>query len=474
MKAIRRLIRAASGIHVVAIMTKPSPCPGKCVYCFGGPSYNTPQSYLGEEPALMRAIQNDFHPYLQVQNRLSQYVAAGHRPVKIEMIVMGGTFTALPRDYQEWFIAQAIKALNDFPRMELTDHVSIEEVKRANETAEIRCTGLTLETRPDFAKTHHIDDMLRLGATRVEIGVQTIYDDVLELVRRGHTVEESVEATRRLKDAGLKVVYHMMVGLPGMTPEKDLTAFETIFRDPRFMPDMIKIYPTLVIKGSELYEWWRKGLYEPYPEDVTVNLVARILAMIPPWVRVMRVHRDVPAPIIEAGVKKSNLRELAMRRLRELGLKCREIRCREAGINYVKRGVSPMEEYVRLVRHDYEASGGHEVFLAFEDVKQDLLIGILRLRIPSEKAWRPEITETASAIVRELHVYSIALPLGERAEYSWQHRGYGRRLLAEAERIAREEFDARKILVMSGIGVKEYYRRLGYRDDGVYVSKRLR
>ena len=473
MAQVKKLIRAASGIHVVAIMTKPYPCPGKCVYCFGGPSYDTPQSYLGEEPALMRAVQNNFHPYLQVQNRLQQYVAKGHNPVKVEMIVMGGTFTALPLDYQEWFIAQAFKALNDFPYFRLEESVDIEEAKKLNERARVRCTGLTLETRPDYAKRFHIDNMLRLGATRVEIGVQTVYDDVLELVHRGHGVEESIAATRRLKDAGLKVVYHMMIGLPGMTPQKDLEAFKTIFTDSRFMPDMIKIYPTLVIKGSKLYEWWIRGDYEPYSEEVTIDLVAKILSIVPPWVRVMRVHRDVPAPIIEAGVKKSNLRELAMVRLRKLGLRCREIRCREAGINYVKRGILPVEENIKLVRYDYEASGGHEVFLSFEDVRQDLLIGILRLRIPSEKAWRYEIRETSSAIVRELHVYSLALPLGERSEVSWQHRGYGRRLLMEAERIAREEFDVKKILVMSGIGVKEYYRKLGYRDDGVYVSKTL-
>ena len=470
----KKLIRAASGIHVVAVMTKPYPCPGKCVYCFGGPTQGTPKSYLGAEPALMRAIQNKFHPYLQVQARLRQYVETGHTPNKIELIVMGGTFMALPEDYQEWFIAQIFEAMNDFPETRISEYVDIESAKKRNESASVRCTGLTIETRPDFAKEAHIDRMLRMGATRVEIGVQTVYNDVLRLVNRGHTVEESIEATRRLKDAGLKVVYHMMLGLPGMDPQRDLEAFKTIFTDERFMPDMIKIYPTLVIKGSELYEWWKKGLYEPYPDEVIVELTAHILGMTPPWVRVMRIQRDVPAPIIEAGIKRSDLRNLAMKKMVEMGLRCREIRCREAGLNYVKRGVKPDPEYVRLVRRDYKASEGWEVFLSYEDVKNDLLIGILRLRIPSDKAWRKEIIEVPSAIIRELHVYGLAIPIGARDPRSWQHRGYGRRLVAEAERIAKEEFDAKKILVTSGVGVRQYYRKLGYSLEGPYMSKTLK
>jgi len=472
-KKIARLIRAASGIHVVAIMTAPLPCPGQCIYCFGGPEYGTPKSYLGNEPALMRAIQNNFHPYKQVHNRLDQYVALGHKPTKIELIVMGGTFTSLSPTYQEWFIAQAIQSMNDYPDLQPDKNITIQDALKENENARVRCIGIVFETRPDYAKEHHIDRMLNLGATRVEIGVQTIYNDVLNLVKRGHTVEESIEATRRLKDAGLKVGYHMMLALPGNDPERDLEAFKTIFSDPRFKPDMIKIYPTLVIEGSELYEWWKRGDYKPYDLTTTVKLIAKILSITPEWVRIMRIQRDVPATIITDGIKKSNLRELAEEELKRMGKKCRCIRCREVGLKQLKEGLIPSEDNVKLITRKYEASDGIEYFISFEDPITDTLIGFLRLRKPSDKAWRKEIIETPSAIIRELHVYGIEAPIGERIDISWQHKGYGKRLLSEAEKIAREELDARKILVISGIGVKPYYRKIGYKDDGPYLSKKL-
>lgn len=469
----KKLIRAASGIHVVAIMTGPLPCPGKCIYCFGGPEFGTPKSYLGNEPALMRAIQNDFHPYKQVHARLKQYVSQGHTPSKIELIVMGGTFTALSTEYQAWFISQALEAMNDFPLFYPDKRVDIETAKYKNEKARVRCIGLTLETRPDYANKKYVNWMLKLGATRVEIGVQTIYDDILELVRRGHTVEDVVNATRTLRDAGLKVVYHMMLALPGSDPQRDIKAFKEIFEDERFRPDMIKIYPTLVIEGSELYEWWKRGDYRPYSLEETIEVVAKAMLMTPPWVRIMRVQRDVPADMIIDGVKRGDLRNLAEKKLIESGRRCRCIRCREVGLNMLKYGIEPNVNDIKLVVRKYRAGGGDEIFISYEDVKRDILIGFLRLRIPSEHAWRPEIAKVPSAIVRELHVYGISLPPGVKAEYSWQHRGYGRKLLKIAERIAKEEYDARKILVMSGVGVKEYYRKLGYSDDGPYVSKSL-
>ncbi len=472
-KEIARLIRAASGIHVVAIMTAPLPCPGQCIYCFGGPEYGTPKSYLGNEPALMRAIQNNFHPYKQVNNRLNQYTELGHKPTKIELIVMGGTFTALSLNYQEWFIAQAIQSMNDYPNYQPDKNVILKDAIKENERAQVRCIGIVIETRPDYAKEYHIDRMLNYGTTRVEIGVQTIYNDVLKLIKRGHTVEESIEATRRLKDAGLKVGYHMMLALPGNDPERDFKAFKRIFEDTQFRPDMIKIYPTLVIEGSELYEWWKKGEYKPYDLDTTVNLIAKILSITPEWIRIMRIQRDVPATIITDGIKKSNLRELAEEELKQMGKKCRCIRCREVGLKQLKQGIIPDESNIKLITRKYYASEGIEYFISFEDPTTDTLIGFLRLRRPSDKAWRKEITETETAIIRELHVYGIEAPIGERLNISWQHRGYGSRLLLEAEKIAREELDARKILVISGIGVKPYYRRMGYMDDGPYLSKKL-
>ena len=474
LQGVKKPVRSMSGVTVVAVMSKPWPCPhGKCLYCFGGPPH-TPQSYAGEEPALMRALRHGFDPYAQVQSRLRQYEALGHHPSKVELIVMGGTFPASPPSYQEWFVAKCLDAMNRYPQPPLGD-VCLEEAQLRNEEASIRCVGLTLETRPDWARPSHVDLMLRLGATRVEVGVQTLYDEVLELVKRGHGVEEVVEATRALKDAGLKVTYHMMVGLPGCTLEMDLKAFKALFEDPRFRPDALKIYPTLVVPGSELYDAWRRGDYEPPNEEEVVELLCRVKSMVPKWVRIMRVQRDVPAPMIAAGVKRSNLREVVAQRMKELGLKCSCIRCREAGLAWLKRKVAPDLSRLELRRETYEASGGVEEFLSLEDPVADLLVGFVRLRLPSSKAHRPEVG-ASTMLVRELHVYAPQVPVGERLEESWQHRGLGEWLMMEAERLAREAYDARGVLVNAGVGARPYYRRLGYRrpPGSPYMVKGLR
>ncbi len=461
----RKPSRILSGVAPVAIMTKPYPCPhGKCIYCPGGPDQDTPQSYVGEEPALMRAIRVGYDPYLQVWSRLRQYEILGYEPSKVELIIMGGTFLAMPIDYQEWFIAQALEAMNRYPRREKPGKwVYLEDAQRRNELARVRCIGLTIETRPDWAYEKHSDWMLYLGATRVEIGVQSIYDDVLVKVRRGHGVKETIETTRILKDSGFKVTYHIMPGLPGSDFDRDLEMIREIFENPDYRPDYLKIYPTLVIKGTDLYEWWRRGLYKPLTDEEAVELISEMYRYIPKYVRVIRVQRDVPAQEIEAGPKKGNLRELVEKRCREKGIRIREIRYREVGRQLLKLGKLPDPRYTRITRYTYEASNGIEEFLAVEDTVNDILIGFLRLRIPSEKAHRKEI-DGKTAIVRELHVYGPMVPLGKKADplFEWQHRGWGKKLLAEAERIAREEYDCKKILVLSGIGVREYYRKQGY------------
>ncbi|MCX8204332.1 MAG: tRNA uridine(34) 5-carboxymethylaminomethyl modification radical SAM/GNAT enzyme Elp3 [Candidatus Nezhaarchaeota archaeon] len=473
MQRLRKPVRAMSGVTVVAVMSKPWPCPhGKCLYCFGGPPY-TPQSYAGEEPALMRAIRCNFDPYSQVQARLRQYEALSHCPSKVELIIMGGTFPALPRDYQESFVAKCIDAMNRYPQPPAGE-VGLEEAQLANEAALIRCVGLTLETRPDWARPSDVDFMLRLGATRVELGVQTIYDEVLAAVKRGHGVEEVVEATRVLKDAGVKVTYHMMIGLPGCTLDMDLKAFEEVFKNPDFRPDGLKIYPTLVVPGSELYEEWKKGNYAPPSEEGVVELLCRVKAALPRWVRVMRVQRDVPAPMIAAGVKTSNLREVVAKRMEELGLRCNCIRCREVGLTLLKRGERPDVNRLRLKRESYEASGGIEEFISIEDDEKDLLVGFIRLRIPSEKAHRPEVGAGA-AIIRELHVYGPQVPIGTRLEEGWQHRGLGSQLVREAEEVAKGEYGARRVLVNAGVGARPYYRKLGYSrlSGSPYLVKEL-
>ncbi len=466
----RKATRTISGVTVIAVMTKPWPCPQEtpCAYCPGGPPYGVPQSYTGHEPAAMRGLQNQFDPYLQVRHRIRQLEAIGHTVDKIELIVMGGTFPATPLDYQEWFIKRCLDAITE------TNSPSLKEAKKLAETSKRRNVGITVETRPDWAKEEHINHMLSMGVTRVEVGVQNIYDDIYRLVNRGHTVQDVVEATRILKDSGLKVVYHMMPGLPGSNFNRDLEAFRTIFSDPRFKPDMLKIYPCLVLKGTKAYEWWKRGKYKPYTTEEAANLIVEVKRNIPPWIRIMRVQRDIPAYLIEAGVKRSDLRQLVQEKLKKLGVRCRCIRCREVGHRWLKEGVKPDPDQVKVYTNREEASEGLDLFISAEDRVNDVLIGYLRLRIPSEKAHRPEINEKPSAIIRELHVYGPLVPVGKYFEKAWQHKGYGAILLAEAERIAKEEYDRQKILVTSALGTKMYYMRFGYKYDGPYMSKELK
>jgi len=310
-----------------------------------------------------------------------------------------------------------------------------------------------------------------MGVTRVELGVQNIYDDIYKLVNREHTVQDVIESTRTLKDAGLKVAYHMMPGLPGSNPKRDLNAFKTIFTDPSFKPDMLKIYPCLVLKGTKTYEWWKKGTYTPYTTEQATKLIAEIKKTVPPWVRIMRVQRDIPAQLIEAGVKHSNLRQLAQQKLQEQNMHCNCIRCREVGHRMLKDHIKPDLNKIEIQTTKYPASEGKELFISAEDQTNDILIGYLRLRIPSAEAHRPEITAEPCSIVRELHVYGPVVPVGKHQAKAWQHKGTGQQLLAEAENITKEEYHRRKTVIISALGTKQYYKRLGYHYDGPYMSK---
>jgi elongator complex protein 3 len=294
------------------------------------------------------------------------------------------------------------------------------------------------------------------------------------MVERGHTVEDVVEATRIVRDSGMMLVYHMMPGLPGSDYERDLEAFRTLFDDPRFRPDMLKIYPCLITKGTKLYYQWLKGKYQPYSLEEMIDLIAKIKSFVPEWVRIIRIQRDIPARLILAGVKKSNLRQLVAEKLKELGLRCRCIRCREVGHVKAKKGIEPDPDHIKLCIRRYAASEGEEIFLSYEDVKNDILIALLRLRSPSEKAHRKEAREMSSMLVRQLQTYGPVVKVGKKPKPGeWQHRGYGKALLEEAERIAKEEFDAKKMIVLSGIGIRRYYAKFGYRLEGPYMTKLL-
>lgn len=459
-------VRTASGISVLAVMTKPQPCPpqAQCVYCPGGVETGSPKSYTGQEPAALRGAQNEFDAYREVDARLNQLTAAGHRVQKSEFIIMGGTFLHFPLEYQEMFVKGCFDALNGRLSSSLT------ESHKTAETALRRNVGLTFETRPDLCREREVDLMLNYGATRVEVGVQTLNDKVYRLVKRGHTVDDVVYAFRTAKDSGLKVVAHMMPGLPGSSPEKDLETFHRLFEDANFKPDMLKIYPTLVVKSAELYRWWVKGDYTPDDLETTVNLLADVKRFVPRWVRIMRIQRDIPARLIEAGVKKSNLRELVQKEVHRRGYSCQCIRCREIGLKRLNHA-RPDESNIEMKQERYDASDGEEIFLSLIDSGDDALVGFVRIRNPSEHAHRQEVKSSRCCLVRELHIYGPVVPIGLKDGNSWQHKGFGKRLMKEAEHITKEEFDADKMIVMSAVGTRMYFRKLGYRLEGPYMVK---
>ncbi|MEZ3165522.1 tRNA uridine(34) 5-carboxymethylaminomethyl modification radical SAM/GNAT enzyme Elp3 [Halorubrum sp. RMP-47] len=491
----RKPVRTASGVSPVAIMTSPELCPhGKCLYCPGGPAseFSSAQSYTGHEPAAARGEQNDYDPYGQVTLRLEQLRKIGHPVDKVELILMGGTMTARSHDYQEWFVKRALQAMNDYdlekepepaegesfaPAPEETEFEYLEDVIADNETNPIRNIGTTFETKPDWCDPEQIDRMLDLGGTKVEVGVQTTYERINREMHRGHGNEASRNANRRLRDAAFKIGFHMMPGQPGMTREMCLEDFRQLFENPDWRPDYLKIYPTLVVEGTRVYDRWRRDDFDPLTSEEAADLVADVMDHIPKYTRLQRVQRDIPADFIDAGVQKSNLRQLAAQRADEKGIVQRDIRAREVGHNEA----DPDPDDVELDVTTYEAGGGTEHFLAFEDPVRDLLVGFCRLRFPSFAPDQPGAPGTESdpirpeledaALVRELHVYGNEVGIG--GDGDWQHQGYGTKLLERAEELSREAgYD--KVAVISGIGAREYYRnKLGYRQDGPYVSKRL-
>ncbi|XP_073442436.1 elongator complex protein 3 isoform X1 [Dendrobates tinctorius] len=466
-------IRTASGIAVVAVMCKPHRCPhinftgNICVYCPGGPDsdfeYST-QSYTGYEPTSMRAIRARYDPFLQTRHRVEQLKQLGHSVDKVEFIVMGGTFMSLPEEYRNYFIRNLHDALSGHTSN------SVAEAVRYSERSNTKCVGITIETRPDYCLKRHLSDMLCYGCTRLEIGVQSVYEDVARDTNRGHTVKAVCESFHMAKDAGFKVVSHMMPDLPNMGLERDIDQFIEFFENPAFRPDGMKLYPTLVIRGTGLYELWKTGRYRSYSPSTLVDLVARILALVPPWTRVYRVQRDIPMPLVTSGVEHGNLRELALARMKDLGTECRDVRTREVGIQEIHHKVRPYQ--VELIRRDYMANGGWETFLSYEDPEQDILIGLLRLRKCSPESFRPELKGGVS-IVRELHVYGSVVPVSSRDPSKFQHQGFGMLLMEEAERIARDEHGSFKIAVISGVGTRNYYRKIGYELEGPYMVKRL-
>jgi len=467
-------VRTASGVAVVAVMSKPHRCPhiamtgNVCVYCPGGPDsdfeYST-QAYTGYEPTSMRAIRARYHPFSQTKGRVDQLRRLGHSVDKVEFIVMGGTFMSLDASYKDYFIRNLHDALSGH------HSASVKEAVAFSEQSKTKCIGITIETRPDYCLKPHLNEMLSYGCTRIEIGVQSIYEDVARDTNRGHTVAAVCNSFQLAKDCGFKVVTHMMPDLPNTGRHRDLEGMREFFENPAFRADGLKIYPTLVIRGTGLYELWKTGQYKNYTPEELVDVVAQIQAMVPPWTRIYRIQRDIPMPLVTSGVDHGNLRELSLKRMEELDLQCRDIRTREVGMKQIHQRTNP--DQVELIRRDYTANGGWETFLSYEDPIADILVGLLRLRMVSNVGFRPEMKNLRCSIVRELHVYGSAVPLQSRDPTKFQHQGFGTLLMEEAERIAREEHTSDKLLVISGVGTRHYYRKLGYELDGPYMSKML-
>lgn len=469
----KKPVRSLSGIVNVSVLTKPYFCPGKCLFC---PSEkNMPKSYLSGEPAAERAKNLKYNPFLQVEKRIETLKAGGHSTDKIELRIVGGTFSVYPKNYQYWFLKECFRAANEKTwAIKLSKRQSLYNLKNAlfleqkrNERAQNRIVGISIETRPDFINEEEIKKLRELGVTMVEMGVQSVFDEILEKNKTGLNTEKIAIATKLLKDAGFKVLYHLMPNLLGANPEMDLENFKSVFSNENFKPDWIKIYPLIVVKNSKMFDILRKGNYKPYSDKELIRLLIKVKSVLPKWVRIARIMRDIPSQKIIAGCKISNLREVIKKEMTNQKLNCQCIRCREVRENY-----DPKEKAF-LFREDYEASGGKEIFLSFENKKRTKLLSYLRLRIPSfyfkrEKHFLGVLD--GAALIREMKTLGELEKIGKKG-ISPQHRGLGRALLKEAERISKKIFGLNKIAIIAGVGAREYFRKHGYNLEHNYMVK---
>ena len=456
---MRKPTKTISGVTPLAVVLKPMKCKhGTCLFC---PTLNVPQSYTPLSPAIMRAREANYEPYKQIKSRLKAFVAMGHSTDKIELIVLGGTFLDYPIKYQKEFILECYNALNN------KKSKTIEDAQRLNEKSKHRCIALCLETRPDSCSKKDIKRMLEFGCTRIELGVQCTDDKIYNLVKRGHKVIDVVKATQLLKDAGFKIGYHMMPGLPGSNFKKDIEMFKQLFSDERFKPDQIKIYPTQVIAGSKLVKIYNEGKYLPYTDKELIELLINIKKDIPRYVRIMRVMREIPPDYTIAGTYRIDLRKILPEEMKKRKIKCKCIRCREIGFAIRER--ENINQKLILKKIAYNASNGKEYFLEFVNDK-DILFALLRLRIPNKPFTKG--IDKKTLIVRELHVYGPAVEIGKSDKKAIQHFGLGKKLMLEAEKIAKSN-KLKKIAVISGVGVRNYYRDLGYKSKGTYLVKEI-
>jgi elongator complex protein 3 len=508
----RRPVRTQSGVTPLTVLTKPFPCPGKCIFCPN--DVRMPKSYLSDEPGAQRAANNHFDPYLQTWNRLAAFDATGHPTDKIELIVLGGTWSFYPEPYQIFFVKRCLEAMNDFgagrdrrddsPRAtpdfeqidadirgdafdknpyngrvsrflqaeqggqlvlpsEESDWAALSTAQIENESAGARCVGLVLETRPDHVDEAEVIRLRRLGATKVQLGVQSLDDEILLATRRGHDVAATARAFDRLRRAGFKLHAHWMANLLGATPEKDCVDFRRLFEDPAYRPDELKLYPCSLVETAELMGPWRRGEWRPYDDDELLKVVSESLPRVPRWCRVTRVIRDISSDDIVVGNKRTNFRQIAEAEIARRGERLVEIRHREI------RGEHFDEEALEMVETEYPAGSGKEIFLELVTAS-DRIVGFLRLSLPSEPSFIPELAQ--NALVRELHVYGGSVQIGAAAETRAQHRGFGARLLDAAEAIA-QRAGYRTLSVISAIGTRDYYRHQRFVDGDLYQHRSL-
>jgi len=467
-----RAVRTLSGVAPITVLTKPYPCPGKCVYC--PTEAGMPKSYLSNEPAAQRAVRLKFDPFQMVSRRLQAMIDNGHKPEKIELLVLGGTWSSYPWKYQQWFIKRCFEGANYFPYTSAGKKIpktiksyTLKQAQDINETAQYNIIGITLETRPDWVTDKEVQRLRELGCTRVQLGAQILDDKVLDLIKRGHHIKHLAQATKKLRDNCFKFDYHLMPNLPGSTINKDIKTVKRVFKDNDFKPDQIKLYPTIVNEYAELNEWYKDGRYKPYSHDKLVNLLIELKQIVPYYCRINRLIRDIPGESIIAGNKVTNLRQLLEIELKKRKLKCKCIRCRE-----VRNQIASKENTPKLFIDKYEANDGIEYFISYESKKRDVLYAFVRLRIPGKN---PHIlfNELKDAgLIRELHTYGQLQTVGEKSQAT-QHKGFGKKLMEQAEKIIKKH-DLKKSAVISGVGVRGYYRKLGYKLEGTYMTKILK
>lgn len=464
---VKRAIRTLSGVSIITVLTKPFPCPGKCIYC--PTDVRMPKSYIADEPAAARALALRFDPFEQVKQRILALEKNGHPTEKIELIVKGGTWNSYPINYQYWFILRCFEAANK-SRAKTKETKNILELKnklaqaqKKNESTSHRIIGLTLETRPDFITEKTVTIMRELGCTRLELGVQTTDEKILKLIKRGHGIEETKKASLLLKKYGFKVDYHLMPQLPGSTPRKDLTMLKEIFSNPDYRPDMIKIYPCTVIENSELYDLLKEKKYHPYSDKKLIEILKEFKTIVPRYCRISRLIRDIPNHHIKVGNRVTNLRQIIQTEMAHEGKSCKCLRCREVG-HFSNEKEKIKKIIPQLFVDKYKANNGYEYFLSFEDEKRKMVFAFCRLRLDKNGAY--------PAFIRELHTYGQTLAIGEKEKSASQHKGMGKKLISAAEKIAQKN-NAEKIAVISGVGVRDYYRKLGYSLENTYMVKKI-